>query len=273
MRSRANIRLLVALSLSVGACKANRATTSASPDVGPPLPCQELRTRLCSQFGAHSDECDLADEQSKRFAPDRCLAMLAHYDDMAEAATRLAAGRKAVTSREQNTAHGPAPSLGNRDAPVTMVMFGDFDSPECARGSGIATFVRNTYAERVRFVFRQFPLSGNETARLAAEASLAAHAQGKFWRYYELLFGNQHAHGRPALERYAKEAGLDAAAFSRALDSHAFASDVDADRELGKKLDVRVLPALFVNGKQVRFPYGIAELKELIEGPSGGNDY
>lgn len=197
--------------------------------------------------------------------------MLAHYDAIAVAATRLVEGRKAVTSREQTTQHGPAPSIGNRDAAITMVMFGDFDSPECARGSGLATFVRNTYGDRVRFVFRQFPLSGNQHAHLAAQASLAAHAQGKFWRYYELLFGNQHDHGRPALERYAKEAELDVAVFIRDLDNHTFARDVHADRELGKKLDVSVLPALFVHGKQVRFPYGVAELKDLIDGAQGGN--
>ena len=146
-----------------------------------------------------------------------------------------------------------------------MVMFGDFDSPDCSRGSGIASAIKNLYADKVRLVFRQFPLSGNRDSHLAAEASLAAHAQGKFWPYYEVLFGNEHAHDRAALERYAQEAGLDRSAFRKALDGHTYGADVDADRELGMKLNVSVVPALFVHGKPVRFPYGVAELSEVIE--------
>jgi protein-disulfide isomerase len=197
-------------------------------------------------------------------AGDRCTAMLSHYDDMARSATNLVEARKTLTAREQNTLHGTAPSLGRPDAPVTMVMFGDFDSPDCARGSGIATSIRNLYGDRVRLVFRQFPLSGNQGSRLTAQASLAAHAQGKFWRYYEVLFGNQQDHGRTALERYAREAGLDTATFRHALDRAELAADVEADRVLGQKLGVRVLPALFVNGNQVRFPYGIGELADVV---------
>ena len=63
----------------------------------------------------------------------------------------------------------------------------------------------------------------------------------------------------------AETAGLDVPAFRRALDGRAYAADVDADRELGKKLNVSVVPVLFVNGRQVRFPYGAAELSELID--------
>jgi protein-disulfide isomerase len=227
-------------------------------------PCKSLRDRVCAQFGDGSDECRLAAEQTRGFAADRCLAMLSHYEDMARSATRLVEGRRAVTAREQTTAHGPAPTIGSSGARITMVVFCDFDSPDCARGSGIATAIKNLYADRVRLVFRQFPLSGNKDAHLAAQASLAAHAQGKFWRFYELMFGNEQDHARPALERYAKEAGLDEVAFARALDRRELVADVDADRELGKKLNVSALPALFVDGRQVRFPYGVTELAEVV---------
>jgi protein-disulfide isomerase len=206
----------------------------------------------------------LAEEQTNGFAPDRCQAMLARYDELAKAARRLVEGRKAVTARDQVTLHGSAPSLGNPDARITMVLFCDFDSPDCARGSGIATAIKNLYGDKVRLVFRQFPLAGNKDAHLAAQASLAALAQGRFWRYHDIMFGNERDHSRPALERYAKEAGLDLVAFGRALDGREFAADVDADRELGRKLDVRVLPALFVHGRQVRFPFGVTELAELV---------
>ena len=207
----------------------------------------------------------MADEQIRRLSPDRCLAMLSRYDEMAKAAVGFVAGRKSLTAPEQNTLHGPAPSIGVPSAPITMVLFADFDSPECSRGSPIATAIRNVYSDKVRLVFRQFPLSSNKDAHLAAEASLAAHAQGKFWPYYEVLFGNEHTHDRAALERYAKVAGLDLQALKQALETHAFAADVDADRDLGKKLNVGALPALFVNGTRVSFPFGAAELSEVIE--------
>jgi protein-disulfide isomerase len=125
--------------------------------------------------------------------------------------------------------------------------------------------IRNVYAGKVRLVFRQFPLAGNAHSRLAAEAALAAHAQGKFWRFYEVMFANEQTHDRDALRRYAKEAGLDVVAFDRALERHEFAADVDDDRDLGRKVDVASVPALFVNGKRVEFPYGPTELERVID--------
>jgi protein-disulfide isomerase len=268
---RAGIGLL-ALLISVIACEPSRAERSTpgsggrvDAGSGVDVPhCKALQDRLCSQFGPGSDECRMAEEQTKSFSPGRCLTMLSRYDETAKSAVRFVEGRKALVSPEQDTSHGPAPSIGAPGAPITMVFFGDFDSPECARGSPIATAIRNLHQDKVRLVFRQFPLSGNPNSHLAAEASLAAHAQGKFWRLYEVMFGNQQAHDRGALERYAEAAELDLAAFDEALDRHEFAADVDADRDLGKNVNVSELPALFVNGKRVSFPFGEAELAEVI---------
>jgi protein-disulfide isomerase len=275
MRNPAITKLLfgfLILGLFATACKPSRVASQptgsgGSPDSAAPTVshCTVLRNQLCAQFGAASDECRMAEEQIKGFTPERCLVMLSRYDEMAKSAAGLVEGRKALTSPEQNTLHGPAPSIGLPSAPNTMVLIADFESPDCSRGAGIATTIRNLYGDKVHLVFRQFPLSGNKDAHLAAEASLAAHAQGKFWPYYDVLFGNEQAHDRAALERYAKEAGLDLPALKKALDTHAFAADVDADRNLGKKVNVGALPALFVNGKRVSFPFGAVELSEAIE--------
>lgn len=207
----------------------------------------------------------MAEERIAAFSAQRCLAMLSRYDETARSAWRLAEGRKALLAADQSTKHGPAPIIGSVSAPITAVLFSDFASPECARGAPIATVVRNLYPEQVRLVFRQFPSSRNQSAHLAAEASLAAHAQGKFWRFYDVMFGNPQSHDRAALERCAKEAGLDLVAFERALDRAEFAADVDADRELGVDVNVRELPALFVNGRHVEFPYGAVELAEILD--------
>ena len=103
----------------------------------------------------------------------------------------------------------------------------------------------------MRFVFRQFPLSFHQQAHLAAQASLAAHAQGKFWEYHDLVFKNQNALGRDALEGYAKELGLDMVAFAKALDEETYKAAVDAELELGQEVFVSGTPTMFVNGKRV----------------------
>ena len=271
MRSPAIIGLLLVV-LTAPSCKSSRVVSQATGSGGSPdsaavsavSHCTTLHDQLCAQFGAASDECRMAEEQIKKFTPDRCLVMLSRYDEMAKSAVRFVEGRKTLISPEQNTSHGPAPSLGTPGAPISMVMFADFESPECSRGSGIATAIRNLYSDKARLVFRQFPLSGNRDSHVAAEASLAAQAQGKFWPFYDVMFGNEQTHDRAALERYAKVAGLDLPSFKKALDAHVYAADVDADHELGKKVNVSGVPALFVNGKHVQFPFGAAELETLV---------
>jgi protein-disulfide isomerase len=207
----------------------------------------------------------MAAEQTRAFSPDRCTAMLSRYAVTAQGAQRYAEGKAALIARGQYTPHGPAPSLGNPDAPITLVIFSDFDDPEGGRAAPVATAIKNLYADRVRLVFRQFPLATHANGHLAAEASLAAQAQGKFWALYDVMFGNPQDHGRSALERYAKAAGLDMKAFRRALDEKTFAADVDADLELGRKLGIGAVPAMFANGKSVSIPYGADELAALVE--------
>jgi protein-disulfide isomerase len=269
------VGLIVTLAVATCAiaCKPSRAETAAAGSgSGGALTaslaaehCKALRERLCEQFGERSDECRMAEERVKSFPPDRCLAMLSHYDEAATAAPRFVEGRRTLVSPDQTTLHGAAPSIGNAGAPITMVLFADFDSPDCSRGSPIATVVRNVYQDRVRLVFRAFPSARDQDSHLAAEAGMAARAQGKFWRFYEVMFGNEHTHDRSALERYAREAGLDLDAFDDALDRHEFSADVDADRDLGSKVNVTQVPALFVNGKHVEFPYGAAELERVVD--------
>jgi protein-disulfide isomerase len=205
----------------------------------------------------------MATTESASFRAERCAAMLARYEDYAASALRFVEGRRELGARDQRTPHGPAPSLGPDDATVTLVLFCDFDAPDCGRVSPLATTIRNLHPD-VRLVFRQFPLRSHAGAHRAAQASLAAHAQGKFWAFHDVLFGNPQAHERPALERYAKAAGLNVAAFKLALDRGTFAADVDADLELGRKLGISAVPALYVNGRSVRVPYGAAELAELL---------
>jgi protein-disulfide isomerase len=264
------VATLLALALAVASCQRPSSrpllANPAGADAGSSLPCRTLSSRLCAQFGQVSDVCALAGEETRTFASERCAAMLARYEQTASSALRFTEGQRTLRAHEQTLVHSLAPSLGPPDAPVTLVVFADFDDGDCARASPMATTIKNLYSDRVRLVFRQFPLAVHPNAHLAAEASLAAHAQGKFWAFHDLLFGNPQAHDRAALDRYAREAGLDCARFRKALDQRSFATDVDADIDLGHKLGIDAVPAVFANGRRALVPYGVDELSRLVGG-------
>ena len=144
-----------------------------------------------------------------------------------------------------------APMQGPRDAPVTVVVFSDFECPYCNRGRNTMADLRATFPRDVRVVWRNLPLSRHEHAPAAAEAALEAYAQGgdaAFWRYHDLLFGHQDRLTRPDLEHYATLAGLDLARFRRALDEGVHADRVRNDMTLAERLGVDGTPAFFVNG-------------------------
>jgi protein-disulfide isomerase len=144
---------------------------------------------------------------------------------------------------------GDAPTLGPADAPVTLVEFGDFQCPYCGEEEAVLADLRQHYAGQLRLVFKQFPLSFHEYAELAAEASLAAAAQGKFWEYHDALYASQDALARADLEGYAADLGLDGAAFAKALDQGTYQARVEADVAEGDALDVPGTPTFFVNGR------------------------
>ncbi len=111
-------------------------------------------------------------------------------------------------------------------------------------------------------MFRQFPLSFHKSAKPAAQASLAAHAQGKFWQYHDKLFANQSKLDRASLEQYAKDLGLNMAEFTKAMDSNGAA--VDADVKLGGQAGVSGTPSLFINGKKVSNPTNFEAVEQMI---------
>lgn len=229
--------------------------------------CAALRERLCAEHGATSEVCAMAGEKSARFSDEGCLRMLSVYPKTAAAALAFVEATRALRAREQRILHGTAPAVGSESAPLTLVLFSDFSDPECGRASGIAAALRNLFADRARLVFRQLPSPRRPDAHLAAQASLAAHAQGKFWAFHDVLFGNPQAQDHSALRRYAQAAGLEPRAFRKALDERTFAADVDADLDLGRKLGVDAVPALFLDGKAVRVPFGVTDLQALLGVP------
>lgn len=162
-----------------------------------------------------------------------------------------------------------APLLGPRDAPVTVVVFSDFQCPYCNRGRAVVADLRTMFPEAVRVVWRNLPLARHPDARPAAEAALEAWAQGGdalFWRFHDILFAHQSHLAREDLERYAEHAGLDLGRFRRALDEGTHASAIDADLALAERLHVDGTPAFFVNGTPIVGARPIEAFEEVVRG-------
>jgi protein-disulfide isomerase len=143
-----------------------------------------------------------------------------------------------------------APAAGPADAPVVIVEFSDFQCPFCSRVVPTLERIREAYGDKVRLVFRQFPLHRiHPQAQKAAEASLCARDQGKFWEMHDAMFADQRALSVPQLKETATEVGLEADAFAECLDSGRYEDQVDEDLQAGVEAGVSGTPALFVNGR------------------------
>ena len=142
------------------------------------------------------------------------------------------------------------PALGPAGAPVTIVEFSDFQCPFCQRVAPTLKKVRETYGDRVRIVWKDFPLTSiHPQAFKAAEAAQCAREQGKFWEYHDRLFANQQALDVDSLKKYAADTALDSAKFNACLDTAKYAERVQAQMEVGADLGVNSTPAVFVNGR------------------------
>ncbi|MEK7723316.1 MAG: thioredoxin domain-containing protein [Acidobacteriota bacterium] len=145
------------------------------------------------------------------------------------------------------------PSQGVATAPVTIVMFSDFQCPACAATHPVLKKVIAQYADKIRFVVRDFPLTQiHQNAFQAAEAANAANSQGKFFEYAELLYNNQDSLDTASLKRFAAEIGLNQKQFDTDLASGKFAAEVKKDMVDGNEYGISSTPTVFVNGVKVR---------------------
>jgi len=235
--------------------------------------CTELMDKLCADLGSKSEGCEMVRKQTARFTPQRCESLMKNYDKVLAQIKRQEEAKKPLTPEKQAMiSKGPAPSFGPEGAKVTLVEFSDFQCPYCSRAGKASKQIKEKYEDRVRFVFRQFPLSFHKQAHLAAQASLAADAQGKFWPYHDLLFENQRKLDRPSLDKYAKQLGLNMAKFKKALDDKTYAKVVDTDMELGKEVAVSGTPTWFLNGKRVTNPTDFAGVSKMIDEALGSGE-
>lgn len=228
--------------------------------------CDQLATKLCGEIGKDTETCQLVETQTKQFQPERCKMMFDHYKEVVAELKKMEEKNKPLSAEVQSKiAASDAPAFGPPNAKVTVVEFSDFQCPFCSRAASVVTQIREKFGSQVRFVFRQFPLGFHKHAQLAAQAALAANAQGKFWEYHDLLFKNQTALDEPALEKYATQLGLDPTKFKGALNDKETAAKVEADKALGNLAGVQGTPTMFVNGKRIQNPTNFGDVSKAIE--------
>ncbi len=141
------------------------------------------------------------------------------------------------------------PARGPADAPITIYEFTDFQCPYCSRGQEAMNQVIEFYGDNVRHVFKHLPLAMHADAHGAAEGSLCAADQGKFWEMHDWMFANRSSLGVDSQIAYAEELGLDVAAYTTCLESKVHAADVDQDMAVARGLGITGTPGFVINGR------------------------
>ncbi|MBF0420557.1 MAG: DsbA family protein [Magnetococcales bacterium] len=156
-------------------------------------------------------------------------------------------------------------SRGLANAPVTIVEFSDFECPYCRKAQPVLGQLKTAYGDKVRFVFRHYPLPFHKLAPKASEASMCANEQNKFWEYHDALFAESQSLAEDALKELAKKVGLDAAKFDECIKSSRHAARIAADAAEGKQLGITGTPTFFVNGIKMVGAVPLENFKEVID--------
>ncbi|MEE2789336.1 MAG: thioredoxin domain-containing protein [Myxococcota bacterium] len=235
--------------------------------------------RVCSLFAMTAlviSGCELASKKDAKKADGKAAATAAKTDKNAKKGTDKAAptGDSPIIPVGSSFSKGPA------NAPITIIEFSEFQCPFCSRVNPTLKQVQKEYGDKVRIVFKHNPLSFHKDAPLAAQASIAAGNQGKFWEMHDKLFENQRKLKAADIDGYAKAIGLDMTKFKADLNAPKTKAMVKADQALASKVGARGTPNFFINGKQLsgaqpfpRFKTAIdAELKATEAALKGGTD-
>lgn len=152
--------------------------------------------------------------------------------------------------------------MGTVQAPIHIVMFGDYESVSCAEADALIRYWVEQYPEKICYTFRHFPLTQiHQKAQKAAEAAVLAAQYGKFWEMHELLFKNRKQLGSISLRDYAREVGVQDKNFLPKLADAVYGWTVREDLMEGLNKGIRNVPAIFVNNESVE---GTEQLKILF---------
>jgi protein-disulfide isomerase len=155
---------------------------------------------------------------------------------------------------------------GPTEAAVTLVEYGDYECPYCGAAYPIIKEVQSRMSERLRFVFRNFPIATSHPhAEQAAEAAEAAATQGSFWQMHDLLYENQGRLRDPDLRDYAERLALDVERFDKELAEHVHASRVREDFMSGVRSGVNGTPTFYINGARHDDSYDVETMVAALE--------
>ena len=140
--------------------------------------------------------------------------------------------------------------VGDPDAPVTLMEFGEYESEECAKAHEVVKQLLEEYAGKIKFNFRHFPLTMiHQRSMKAGEAAVAAAQEGKFWEMHNVLFNNRRTLGTTSLKLHSKEAGVNNKKFLDELVNGIFGWQVQDDLKEGINRGVKEVPAFFINNE------------------------
>ena len=155
---------------------------------------------------------------------------------------------------------------GDPDAPVSLVLFGDYESEECAKVHRVIIKLLETHGKKFRFNYRHFPLTQiHQHAHKAAEAAIAAAQEGKFWEMHSLIYAHNRRLGSISLREYAREAGVTSKNFLPELVESKYGWTVRADLLEGLDKGVRNVPTLFINDQVYHGRLSQPELSKAID--------
>ena len=159
-----------------------------------------------------------------------------------------------------------APALGPATAPVTITEYADFGCPACWQWYklGILDQLRTKYGDKIRFVWRDFPVITLLSPK-AAEAGQCAHEQGKFWEFHDAVYQHEGAIEANNLQAYASEVGLNMQQFNDCVTSRRMRDRVNAQQHEGFERGLNGAPAFFVNGQAVIGPQSAAVFEKIID--------
>jgi len=156
--------------------------------------------------------------------------------------------------------------VGNPEASVTLMEFGEYESEACARANEIVKQLLEEFEGKIRFNFRHFPQTMiHQRSLKAGEAAIAAAQEGKFWEMHNVLFQNRRNLGTTSLKLHSREAGVTDKKFLDHLVNGKFGWQVQDDLKEGKDLGIKEIPAFFINGEPVKGKPTFANLSKEIE--------
>jgi len=157
------------------------------------------------------------------------------------------------------------PFIGPDNAKVTIVEFSDFQCPFCAAAATQARILLDKYPNDIKLVYKQFPLDNHSQAFLAAQSSVAAHAQGKFWEMHNKLYANYRTINAQNILVWAKEIGLDVKRFIAEVDAGKYKEAVENEVKQGEIAGVQGTPSFFFNGRRYSGAFQADAVAQLLQ--------